>query len=272
MPTHVLANRLGATHKGSIGISTATLPDVCKTPSPGGPVPLPYPNCAEHNTLTDGTTTVTIKGNMVAIKGSTYSSSIGDEAGTAGGLTSGTFKKEAEWITYSFDIKMEGANVCRNTDKMFHNHKNTVDLGGNLDPAPIDPWDKEYLCWVMCNCRNAWKDDSPKRDAARLAWQVAPHLKPGSQPKKLELQRCVEKELQNHDRYKPEKRYSQHGKTVIPDVTVVDHLTGKILAFVEMKFPPDMLTKEQEAAQKALANSHGAKWSCLDDERDCNCS
>ena len=38
-------------HKGSNGISTATIPDVCKTPSPGGPVPIPYPNISQSATL-----------------------------------------------------------------------------------------------------------------------------------------------------------------------------------------------------------------------------
>jgi hypothetical protein len=72
---------------------------------------------------------------MIAVKGSEYSTSVGDEPGTAGGVKSSTFKKETSWITYSFDVKMDGKNACRHTDKKFHNHKNTVDLAGNIDPA-----------------------------------------------------------------------------------------------------------------------------------------
>src|SRR5215472_10527966 len=98
----VSANGLKISHKGSGGVSIATLPDVCKTPTPGGPVPMPYPNTAYSNTLDNGTTTVLLDGgNMAAIKGSEYSTSIGDEPGTAGGVTSSTFKKETAWITYS---------------------------------------------------------------------------------------------------------------------------------------------------------------------------
>ena len=33
----------GVVHKGSQGMSIV-FPDVCKTPLPGGPVPIPYPN------------------------------------------------------------------------------------------------------------------------------------------------------------------------------------------------------------------------------------
>jgi hypothetical protein len=139
MPTDILINNLGLTYKSSIGISTATLPDVCKTPTPGGPVPLPYPNFADQSTLDKGTKTVRAHGNMIAIKGSEYSISFGDEPGTVGGVTSNTFKKETSWISYSFDVKMDGENACRHTDKKFHNHKNTVDLAGNMDPAPPGP-------------------------------------------------------------------------------------------------------------------------------------
>jgi len=37
------ANSRGIAHKGSGGLSIA-FPDVCKTPTPAGPVPIPYPN------------------------------------------------------------------------------------------------------------------------------------------------------------------------------------------------------------------------------------
>ena len=136
MPSHILVNSLGLTYKSTIGISMATIPDVCKTPTPGGPVPIPYPNTANQGTLKKGTKTVKAKNNkMIAIKGSEYSMSFGDEPGTAGGVKSSTFKKETAWITYSFDVKMDGKNACRHTDKKFHNHKNTVCLSGQKDPV-----------------------------------------------------------------------------------------------------------------------------------------
>ncbi|WP_245488234.1 DUF4150 domain-containing protein [Mesorhizobium sp. Pch-S] len=137
MPTHITVNGLGLTHKSSTGFSKATIPDVCKTPTPGGPVPMPYPNFAMSSTLGDGTTTVFAKGGqMIAIKGSQYKMSTGDEPGTVGGVKSNTFKQATDWITYSFDVKMDGSNACRDTDKKFHNNKNTVDLMGNANPAP----------------------------------------------------------------------------------------------------------------------------------------
>ncbi len=122
-------------HKGSNGISVATIPDVCKTPSPAGPVPLPYPNISQSSTLAKGTTTVKADGGMmIAIKGSEFSLSNGDNAGVAGGVKSSTFMKESSWILYSFDVKMDGKNACRLTDKKFQNHENTADLTGVLQP------------------------------------------------------------------------------------------------------------------------------------------
>jgi hypothetical protein len=118
-------------HKGSNGVSVATVPDVCKTPSPGGPVPIPYPNVSQSMTLAKGTTTVKADGGMmIAIKGSEFSLSNGDNAGVAGGVKSSTFMKESTWILYSFDVKIDGQNACRLSDKKFQNHENTVDLGG----------------------------------------------------------------------------------------------------------------------------------------------
>jgi hypothetical protein len=134
MPSDITVNDLGLTYKGTVGISAATLPDVCKTPSPGGPVPIPYPNIANQSSLKNGTTTVKAHGQMIAVKGSQYGMSNGDEAGIAGGVKSNVNMKATDWITYSFDVKLDGQNACRHTDKKFHNNQNTVDLAGNLDP------------------------------------------------------------------------------------------------------------------------------------------
>jgi len=135
MPVTVKVNGVfnSLVHKGSNGISIATIPDVCKTPSPGGPVPIPYPNISQSAMLSKGTTTVKADGGMmIAIKGSEFSLSNGDQPGTAGGVKSSTFMRESTWILYSFDVKMEGKGACRFTDKKFQNHENTVDMVGVL--------------------------------------------------------------------------------------------------------------------------------------------
>lgn len=157
-------------HKGSMGMAKCTAPDVCKTPSPGGPVPIPYPVIISMSSdLAKGTTTVKADGgNMCAIKGSEFSRCSGDEPGTAGGVKSSTNMKEATWILYSFDVKMDGKNACRKTDKMFMNHENTFCMDGEdqppkkvQQPLNIDcsekakrspPWEKcdfEQVCQMV---------------------------------------------------------------------------------------------------------------------------
>lgn len=136
MPVTIKVNgtSLSLVHKFSTGITTATIPDVCKTPSPGGPVPVPYPNIANSIALSSGTTTVKGDKAMAANKGSKFALSNGDNPGVAGGVKSSTFMKEATWILYSFDVKMDGKSVARLTDKMFHNAQNAANLGGLQQP------------------------------------------------------------------------------------------------------------------------------------------
>jgi hypothetical protein len=52
--------------------------------------------------------------------------SSGDEAGSAGGgVVSNKIKGKAEFVNYSFDVKVEGKGVARAMDLMLHNDKNT---------------------------------------------------------------------------------------------------------------------------------------------------
>lgn len=165
MPVTININNLTLCHKGSNGISQATLPDVCKTPTPSGPVPMPYPNIAMSSDLAKGTGTVKADGgNMCANYGSEFCKSTGDEPGTVGGVASSTFIKEAAWITFSFDVKLEGKAACRLTDKMFHNHLNTVNLSGERQASlPKSKWDMNCLLMILCK-----KDKDVVKKAQKL--------------------------------------------------------------------------------------------------------
>jgi hypothetical protein len=105
---------------------STVFPDVCNTPTPGGPVPIPYPNLGKAADTTAGPPTVTTDGSMPMVKDAKYMMTSGDEAGSAGGVVSGTIKGEAEFMMYSFDVKFEGKNVCRLADPLFHNKKNIM--------------------------------------------------------------------------------------------------------------------------------------------------
>jgi hypothetical protein len=125
MAQSTFANSRGIAHKGSGGMSVA-FPDVCKTPTPGGPVPIPYPNIGQASDTSQGPTSVKTDGQMPMVKGAQYSRSSGDEAGTVGGVVSNVNMSVCEFLLYSFDVKFEGKNVCRMGDPLFHNKKNIV--------------------------------------------------------------------------------------------------------------------------------------------------
>ena len=132
MPATVNVNNLTVVHASSSGMVTG-FPDVCKTPSPAGPIPIPYPNIAQSSDTTQGSSTVKVDGNPIMLKESVFATSTGDEAGSAGGgVVSNTIKGKAEFVLYSFDVKVEGKNVPRLTDIMILNKMST----GNTPPFP----------------------------------------------------------------------------------------------------------------------------------------
>src|SRR3954462_12865833 len=88
-------------------------PDVCKTPSPAGPIPIPYPNIAKSADTDKGSSSAKVDGNPIMLQGSVYSTSTGDGAGSGGGVISSVTKGNAEFVNYSFDVQVEGKNVCR---------------------------------------------------------------------------------------------------------------------------------------------------------------
>lgn len=120
MPSTLIVNRLTVVHKDSGGVSTA-FPDVCKTPTPAGPVPLPYPNVAQSADTAGASRTVKADGNPIMLKSSYFAQSSGDEAGSAMGVVSNKIKGKAYPKMYSFDVKVEGENVFRLTDLMLQN-------------------------------------------------------------------------------------------------------------------------------------------------------
>ena len=121
MPATVHVNKRTVVHKGSVGIAVA-FPDVCKTPTPGGPVPIPYPNISQSADTLKGSKKTKMDGKPIMLKDSEFKMSSGDEAGNAGGnVVTNKFKGPAQFIMYSFDVKVEGKNVPRQFDIMMHN-------------------------------------------------------------------------------------------------------------------------------------------------------
>jgi hypothetical protein len=92
------------------GIAFA-FPDVCLTPSPVGPIPIPYPNIAQLSQASPVSDTsgkellVGSSGDHVLLKDSEISSSSGDEGGTAGGgVTSGSIEGTCKLVLGSGSV------------------------------------------------------------------------------------------------------------------------------------------------------------------------
>ncbi|WHZ21858.1 MAG: hypothetical protein OJF47_000970 [Nitrospira sp.] len=148
MGVTVGVNGLSVVHKDSGGVTTA-FPDVCKTPTPGGPVPIPYPNIAKSSDTAKGSKTVKCDGNPICLKDSNFSTSTGDEAGSAGGgVVSNKIKGKAEFVNFSFDVKVEGKNVARAFDLMLHNDKNTPPFPLIQPPTVGVPSHEKPVCFI----------------------------------------------------------------------------------------------------------------------------
>jgi len=80
----VFVNRGVVVHKDSSG-ATIAFPDVCKTPTPAGPVPVPYPNVGKSSDTSKGSKKVKADGKMPSVKGGKYSTSSGDEPSVRSG-------------------------------------------------------------------------------------------------------------------------------------------------------------------------------------------
>ncbi len=130
MPVTINANGLSIVHQGSEGEANASLPDVCKTQCGPAVVPIPYGNNAKSADLADGTTTVFADGgNSIAIDGSKFSQSTGDASGDKKGIVSGTIEGEAQFVTSSPTVIIEGKGVARHSDQMTMNKANTMCFG-----------------------------------------------------------------------------------------------------------------------------------------------
>jgi hypothetical protein len=107
------------------GIAFA-FPDVCKTPSASGSIPLPYPNIAQLSDAKLVTVTLLVGGYPVLLIDSVVDTSSGDEAGSVGGVKSGktggalTITKASATVLYGPEKK----GIVRFMDPTTQNDKN----------------------------------------------------------------------------------------------------------------------------------------------------
>jgi hypothetical protein len=86
---------------------------------------------------------VIVNGNPACNKDSIFAVSTGDEPGSCGGVSSGTIKQKAEFITWSANVFFEGKPAVRQNDLMVSNNRNTppapVQQPGASQPPSLSP-------------------------------------------------------------------------------------------------------------------------------------
>ena len=113
-------------------------PDVCKTPAPPpvGQIPIPYPNNAMLNQATNASTKVKFMSKEVVTLKSKIPKSMGDEAGTLGGMVSGMNMGEITFKKGSSTVKIEGQPCIHLTSMTAHNGSNAnAPAGAQIAPS-----------------------------------------------------------------------------------------------------------------------------------------
>lgn len=96
-------------------------PDVCNVP-PG--VPTPFPNTAANAAAVPAYYTIMILGQPELNMGATYAVTNGDEAGSMGGVVSGTFCGTGRFMMGSMVYFVGGMPAVRTTAPTLHNTMN----------------------------------------------------------------------------------------------------------------------------------------------------
>lgn len=115
----------------NLGGSASAPADVCKTPTPAGTVPTPYPNIGMNAQGDTGTLTQKVKvvNGKVFTKNSKISMSSGDEAGSAGGVVSGKIKGSVSYTSSCLKVRCEGALAIVQGNVTGHNGDSANTVG-----------------------------------------------------------------------------------------------------------------------------------------------
>jgi hypothetical protein len=106
-----------------MGTDTA-FPDVCLTPSPVGPVPIPYPNIAMGPMAVPNVPNILFAATPAHNLGTTIPMTNGDNAGLATGVASGTVMGPSRHLTGAFSVLIKGMPASRMTSMSLQNNTN----------------------------------------------------------------------------------------------------------------------------------------------------
>jgi len=123
----------------SAGGMNLGVPDVCLTPTPVGPIPVPYPNISTGATANPATTALTVltDGMPSLNQMSMIPMSSGDNPGVNLGVASGLVMGPTEFILGSVTVIKEGAPAQRLTSITGHNGVSMNAPGVSLAPSQV---------------------------------------------------------------------------------------------------------------------------------------
>jgi len=114
-------------------------PDVCLTPTPVGPIPIPYPNLSTGATTNPATAALTVlcDGMPALNQMSMGTLSNGDNPGVNMGVASGLVMGPTEFILGSFTVFKGGTPAQRMTSMTGHNGLSMNAPGVSLAPSQV---------------------------------------------------------------------------------------------------------------------------------------
>jgi hypothetical protein len=118
-------------------------PDVCTTPAPAGPIPVPYP---EFSFTDIGSGKVKIDGKHVATKDSSYGGTTGDEEGTIVSIRFAVFLDETESSDFSIFLADPNTGESLGAEFEFFVSESTPgEVNFDLSNYLIDDFDIRYV-------------------------------------------------------------------------------------------------------------------------------
>lgn len=118
-----------------LGGTDTAFPDVCLTPSPAGPVPIPYPNIAAGPMAVPNMPTILFSGAPAHNLGTTIPMTNGDNVGVASGVASGLVMGPSRHLTGAFTVLLKGMPASRMTSVSLQNSTNAP--GCRLVPSQV---------------------------------------------------------------------------------------------------------------------------------------
>jgi hypothetical protein len=105
---------------------------------------------------------------MIMIKGANMMMSTGDEAGAALGVVSNKIKGKAEFVNYSFDVKVDGGNVCRLADPTQQNMGSANGAAFFHGQAPVVITEPQFKA-----CQKTRHKQKEQKVDKKTAWKKA---------------------------------------------------------------------------------------------------